>query len=188
MTDAGRTLQGQYAGFVSRLAGFLIDSVVIGATTLVVTWATVSLLVEIGIEIRDCAALEARYPVRAWLCHSLIVVGPVASTAFVVLYGLLFWATTGQTPGKAVMGVRIVRVSGRPMNLITAGRRSLGYVLSFASIGLGFLFILSDDRRQGWHDKIAGTVVIYSWEARQNERFLARVRGGFRRPSKHRPQ
>jgi len=188
MTDADRTLQGQYAGFVSRLAGFLIDSVLIGATTLVATWAAVSLLAEIGIEILDCAALEPQYPVKAWLCHALVVAGPIASTAFIVLYGLIFWATTGQTPGKAVMGVRIVRVNGRPMNLITAARRTIGYLLSLASVGLGFLVILSDDRRRAWHDRFAGTVVIYSWEARQNERLLERVRGGFRRPSKHRNQ
>ena len=46
--------------------------------------------------------------------------------------------------------------------------RLLTYGLSLAAVGIGFLFILSDDRRQGWHDKIAGTCVIYSWKARQS--------------------
>jgi uncharacterized RDD family membrane protein YckC len=38
---------------------------------------------------------------------------------------------------------------------------------------LGFFWILIDDRRQGWHDKIAGTLVIYTWEAHHEERFLS---------------
>jgi uncharacterized RDD family membrane protein YckC len=37
---------------------------------------------------------------------------------------------------------------------------------------LGFLWILIDNRRQGWHDKMAGTCVIYNWPARPDENFL----------------
>ena len=63
------------------------------------------------------------------------------------------------------------------MNLVTGIRRLLGYLVSTGSLGMGFLWMLIDDRRQGWHDKIAGTCVVYSWEARQNEEFLDRVMG-----------
>jgi uncharacterized RDD family membrane protein YckC len=185
-TASAASLQGQFAGYASRLAAFLVDSVVIGATTLLATWAAVSLLGEIGIEIRDCGAVDTRYVVRAWLCRILFLAAPLAGTAFIVAYNLIFWATTGQTPGKAVMGVRIVRLNGCPMNLLTAVRRQVGYLLSLASGGLGYLVILADDRRQGWHDKLAGTCVIYAWEARQNERLLERLRRGPRRqPNRH---
>jgi uncharacterized RDD family membrane protein YckC len=51
--------------------------------------------------------------------------------------------------------------------------RYLGYSLSAISLFLGFFWILIDDRRQGWHDKIAGTLVIYTWEAHHEERFLS---------------
>jgi uncharacterized RDD family membrane protein YckC len=49
----------------------------------------------------------------------------------------------------------------------------IGYLLGFVSLGFGFLWILVSDRRQGWHDLLAGTYVIYTWAARPDERFLA---------------
>jgi uncharacterized RDD family membrane protein YckC len=45
-------------------------------------------------------------------------------------------------------------------------RRFLGYILSIFAMWIGFLWILLDNRRQGWPDKIAGTFVIYAWDAR----------------------
>jgi uncharacterized RDD family membrane protein YckC len=40
---------------------------------------------------------------------------------------------------------------------------------------LGFFWILIDDRRQGWHDKIAGTCVVYTWHARPDETFFRKL-------------
>jgi uncharacterized RDD family membrane protein YckC len=72
-----------------------------------------------------------------------------------------FWRRYGATPGKLAVGVRIVdaRTGGTP----PTGRlvlRLLCYVLSAAPLYLGFLWIAFDRRKQGWHDKIAGTLVI----------------------------
>jgi hypothetical protein len=59
--------------------------------------------------------------------------------------------------------------------------RWLGYQLCLATLGIGFLWVLVDDRRMGWHDKLARTCVIYSWKAVQNQRLLramdSRLRG-----------
>ena len=170
-------LRGQYAGFASRLVAFLIDRSVIALVIFVATWAAISLLGYLGIDITDC---DSHPPVKARVCEFLLIAGPLAATAFLFLYDLFFWATSGQSPGKAVMGVRVVRVSGEPMGLLTAARRVVGYALSLGTLGLGFLVILSDDRRQGWHDKLAGTCVIYSWKARESRRVVERVRQVFR--------
>ena len=139
-------------------------------------WAAIEALAFIGVDVRDCPDLDSATPAIAYLCHGALVVGVLAGTWGPVLYALLFWSTTGQTPGKAVMGVRIVRLDGKPLNLVTAVRRILGYGLSMVTFGVGFLVVLSDDRRQGWHDKIAGTCVIYSWKARQGTSLLGRAR------------
>ena len=72
------------------------------------------------------------------------------------------------------MGIKIVRMDGRRVIFLVAIRRLLGYLACFLSLGIGFLYVLIDDQRQGWHDTIAGTCVVYSWEARQNEQFLVR--------------
>jgi uncharacterized RDD family membrane protein YckC len=54
-------------------------------------------------------------------------------------------------------------------------RRFIGYFIS-GILFLGFLWVLLDSRRQGWHDKIAGTFVIYSWEAKTPPPDLATLR------------
>lgn len=77
---------------------------------------------------------------------------------FVVLAG-----TGGQTAGMRILGIYIIRVDGRPFSLKQAALRHLvGYPLSTAAFFLGFLWMLWDPRQQGWHDKLAGTIVVVS--------------------------
>ena len=72
-----------------------------------------------------------------------------------------FWAWKMATPGKMAINAVIVdeKTLGRP----TAGQligRYLGYFLSTMFLGLGLMWVGWDARKQGWHDKLAGTVVI----------------------------
>ncbi len=76
-----------------------------------------------------------------------------------VAYDVGFWMLVGQTPGKRLMGVRVVRSDAQRLRWGNAIRRELAYPLS-ALLFLGYLWILFDNRRQGWHDKLAGTVVV----------------------------
>lgn len=66
----------------------------------------------------------------------------------------------GRTPGKKLLGLRVVRLSGEPMGWWPAFERFGGYAASLATGSLGFLQILWDPNRQGVHDKVVGTVVI----------------------------
>lgn len=72
------------------------------------------------------------------------------------------WSTTGQTVGMIAMRIRIVRIDGQPMSWATGLVRYAGYILSIISLGLGLLWILWDRDKQGWHDKIARTLVVRS--------------------------
>jgi uncharacterized RDD family membrane protein YckC len=77
---------------------------------------------------------------------------------FVVLAGI-----GGQTAGMRILGIYIVRVDGRPFTLrLAAVRHLIGYPLSMALFFLGFLWMLWDPRQQGWHDKLAHTIVVVS--------------------------
>jgi uncharacterized RDD family membrane protein YckC len=77
---------------------------------------------------------------------------------FVVLAGI-----GGQTAGMRILGIYIVRVDGRPFTMRQATLRHLiGYPLSTAAFFLGFLWMLWDPRQQGWHDKLARTIVVMS--------------------------
>jgi uncharacterized RDD family membrane protein YckC len=70
------------------------------------------------------------------------------------------WKVKGTTIGGIVFGLRVVRRDGRPMDWATAIVRALSCFLSMVVAGLGFIWIAIDDDKQGWHDKIAGTVVV----------------------------
>ena len=65
----------------------------------------------------------------------------------------------GQTPGKRVLGIRVVRLDGQPVTWWHAFERAGGYAAGFATGTLGFAQIYWDPNRQAIHDKIAGTVV-----------------------------
>jgi uncharacterized RDD family membrane protein YckC len=75
-------------------------------------------------------------------------------------YGAIMWKIKGTTIGGTVFNLKVVRVDGRPIDWATAIVRALGCFLSLAVVGLGFLWIVFDDGKQAWHDKIAGTMVV----------------------------
>lgn len=76
------------------------------------------------------------------------------------LYFTCFVAVTGQTPGKMVLGLKVVPVERGIMTFGMAFLRWVGYIVSSFFFYLGFVWIAFDPRKQGWHDKIAGTVVV----------------------------
>jgi len=76
------------------------------------------------------------------------------------LYGALMWKLKGSTVGGIVCGLKVVRLDDRPIDWGTAIVRALSCFLSLFVMGFGFIWIVFDDQRQSWHDKIAGTVVV----------------------------
>lgn len=74
---------------------------------------------------------------------------------------LAFWIARGATPGKMAISARIVDAStgGRPSTGQLIGRY-LAYYVSALPFFLGFFWVAFDRRKQGWHDKLAGTVVV----------------------------
>ncbi|MGV3573149.1 MAG: RDD family protein [Ramlibacter sp.] len=74
---------------------------------------------------------------------------------------LAFWIYKGATPGKMLVSARIVdAATGGPLTRWQAVLRYLAYFISLLPFGLGYLWVAFDRRKQGWHDKIAGTVVV----------------------------
>jgi uncharacterized RDD family membrane protein YckC len=173
--QADKGLQGQYAGFFSRLLAFLLDVVILVAATVLVSATVDSLLGVLGTDLQRCADHTRGTPLRFAACSIATRSLPVIQVSVIPLYYLVSWSLSGQTPGKAALGVRIVRVNGKRMGLVTAAVRYVGYLVSMLALGLGFFWILVDDRRQGWHDKMARTCVIYTWSARTDQYFLWRV-------------
>jgi uncharacterized RDD family membrane protein YckC len=75
-------------------------------------------------------------------------------------YAASMWKTKGTTVGGIICNLRVVRLDDRPLDWATAIVRALGCFLSFALGGLGFVWVVFDDEKQSWHDKIAGTTVV----------------------------
>jgi len=75
-------------------------------------------------------------------------------------YGAIMWKLKGTTIGGILCNLKVVRVDGRELDWSTTIVRALSCFLSLIVAGLGFLWIVFDDGRQAWHDKIAGTAVV----------------------------
>lgn len=87
--------------------------------------------------------------------------GGVVSTIITFGYYWYFWTrNNGQTPGKTLMKIRVVKKDGTPMRDADAIVRVIGYYIGGAILLLGFLWALWDPNRQGWHDKLANTYVV----------------------------
>lgn len=66
----------------------------------------------------------------------------------------------GQTIGKMVMGICVIRQNGQPLRFSDAALRAFMYLFNNITFGIGFIWGLIDEKRQGWHDKVAKTLVI----------------------------
>ena len=78
-----------------------------------------------------------------------------------LLYFAGFWAWRGGTPGQLLLGIQVRRESdGARISFGRGCLRFFGYIVSIWVIYIGLIWVAFDPRKQGWHDKIAGTVVI----------------------------
>jgi uncharacterized RDD family membrane protein YckC len=129
-----------YAGFWPRAAALVIDALI--ASVILVPLMVV--------------AFGMRRVSLGWELLALFAVAVAV---------IAFWRTCGATPGKLALGVKIVDAkTGLPPSTARLAVRFLAYFVSAFPLYLGFLWAAVDRRKQGWHDKIARTVVINSEE------------------------
>ena len=153
--------QGHYAGAVSRLAAFAAD---VGASWGLYTLGlgAVSLTVEL--------ATGRTFSVDRHQIATLVVL-----VAWEFVYFAYQWALNGKTIGMAMLGIQVVKADGTSLTSREATLRTLALPLSIVVFGLGFIGILVQRERRALHDLLAGTAVIYSWDARAARlRWLAR--------------
>lgn len=157
------TMQGHYAGSVSRLAAYIVDT------------AVSSGLFAAGLALVSYAAQVVTGRVIGWSRQDVLVA--VLLAAWQLLYFGYSWASGGKTFGMTVLGVQVVRADGMIIDPWRGVLRALVFPLSFLLFGLGFAGILVQREHRALHDLIAGTAVVYSWDARSARlRFLSRSR------------
>lgn len=153
--------QGHYAGAVTRLVAFGAD---VGASWGLFTVGAAALTFSIEL------VTGAKFSLTDHQLASL-----VALAMWEFLYFAYQWSLGGKTIGMAVLGIRVVRTDGMPIGPRQAVVRTLTLPLSFLLLGLGFIGILLNRDRHAFHARLAGTVVVYSWDARAARlRWLAR--------------
>lgn len=125
------------AGFWNRVAALLIDSIILAIV--------ISILSAI-LGISD----DPGNPI------SLLI-----SLVLQFFYYGYFWSKTGQSIGKRLMGIKVVKSDGSILPFAIAGLRgSVGYLISSFILGLGYLWAAFDANKETWHDKIFSTTVI----------------------------
>ncbi len=156
----------RYGGVVSRGLALLADTVVLALLLAGTSWVVPELasrLFGIPTDPARCGSGTEWWRVRAHLCHALGWLTPLAALAFPPLYRVGFWSVTGRTPGMALLGLRLLRTDLQPIGFSIAIRRWALRVGSVLALGLGFLPVLFSTRRQAFHDRFAGTVVVHDW-------------------------
>lgn len=135
----------EYVGFWARVGAALIDTVLVSVVIIPLLAAVYGWTYTDG-----KFALVAEGPASffiSWVAPAIAVIA--------------FWLYRQATPGKMAISARIVDAeTGRPPTTRQAIGRYLAYYVSIFPFGLGMLWVAFDRRKQGWHDKLAGTVVV----------------------------
>ena len=139
-----------YAGFVTRTLAISVDVFLINIS-----------LAMLGIVIGLALSL---FGDQLQTDVTTVIAGAAFWVLATVVYFVSFWTLAGETQGMRLMGLRIVSMHGERVGVRQSLRRLVGMVLSALLLMTGFLLILLDDRRQGLHDKIARTFVVYDEE------------------------
>jgi uncharacterized RDD family membrane protein YckC len=159
---AGRRLAGPF----SRLLGLIIDNLVLGVMTLPLTLPGVLMVLK-GLE--DCEQVTDGSAVAVECTEDTIQVGWMIGGIALLIVGFLVlvwiyarWLGKGATPGMRITGNRLVDVnSGLPIGTGRGfGRALFANLISSSLCALGYLWALWDGRRQTWHDKVVGSVVV----------------------------
>ncbi|MDK2847185.1 MAG: hypothetical protein PWP34_538 [Desulfuromonadales bacterium] len=137
-----------YAGFWVRCVAAIVDSIAVWILQLLLTLAMGAM---VGL-IAPNSGSES--------FASIILLG-LFSSAVGMAYYVVFTGACGQTPGKMLLRLKVVRSDGTGMTYGRAALREiLGKFVSGITLGVGYLMVAFDDRKQGLHDKIADTCVI----------------------------
>ena len=150
----------KFAGFWRRLIAFMIDNTIVTIifSVFCIIAATAYVFGAISSN-SDAWIVDLTDPTSSF---SIMLMSCLLYFIIMFFYFTYFHGATGRTPGKMLLGLQVVSADGAPISFGTAFLRTVGYLISslLFTFPLGFIWAAFDKRKQGWHDKIAGTVVI----------------------------
>ncbi len=135
-----------YSGLITRGVAFALDAALLDL---------VAIVVGVG-----ASLILSLLHIPGELKTILAAVGTAVYILWLVGYFVFFWSTTGQTPGARAMQFKVQTREGGRITVRRAAIRCVGLVLAALPLFLGFVPILYDDKRRGFQDHFAGTVVV----------------------------
>jgi len=139
-------------GFWLRSMAFVIDHLI-----LLFTLAIFTVVGFLAAEIGSGGAREFFFYQQARIVLPILL--PLA-IVLVIAYFAFFHGAWGQTIGKMILGLRVVKTDGQPLSFSRALARTIVYALSAIPFFLGFFWVGFTSSKRSWHDLIAGTMVI----------------------------
>ena len=142
-----------HANILARFLALLIDSVLLSVVVAVIYAVFGGFMALIG---------GSENPLLNVVAAASLVVMMLA--LFLLQFGYFgyFWSTSGQTPGMRLTNVKVVdQATGQPISFVVGALRgSLGYYISGALFGLGYIWAIFDENNEAWHDKLFRTWVV----------------------------
>jgi uncharacterized RDD family membrane protein YckC len=159
MREGGQALGvRRYAGFWIRFVARLIDGVILYIAQLIVSIPLTLMMGGVGATLRPGANPAALFSAMAGLLGVTVVI----NLAIAVTYEAYFLSTRGATPGKMVLGLKVIRADGSPVSVGLAIGRYFAMMLSWLILAIGYIMAGFDDEKRSLHDRICETRVIYA--------------------------
>ena len=135
--------QGSNTGLLRRLAAIMYDTLLVVAVLFMVTVPFIAVRGGEPVEIGD----------NTWYRIALVIV--------IYAFFIGFWTRSGRTLGMQSWGLQLETMDGDRPTLATASVRFMAAIISWAPLGLGFLWQLLDKDKLTWHDRISGTHIVH---------------------------
>ena len=142
-----------YAGFLRRLFAVIIDDIFI---------SIISFVISLPFGLVNMLILSGNSGMEFPIMMTLNIISQITLIAFAVIYPVYFIAKKGATPGKMILGIKVIRkdATGEIGYTNAFLRESIGKFISGIAFGLGYITMVKDPYKQTWHDKLAKTIVI----------------------------
>lgn len=142
----------QYGGFWRRVGALMLDGLILS----VANFAVSSILgLTMGPRVSPVPGEISYTSFTALLGVSFLI-----NLAIALAYQVFFLTRNGATPGKMVLGLKVIRADGGPISPGLAIGRYLSYILDALILGIGYLMVAFDKEKRALHDHICGTRVI----------------------------
>ena len=137
-----------YAGFWERFAASVIDGFISFLITLIIMIPSILAILLAGVDLEYLEVLAE-------------VIYYIIGIPLSWLYYAIFESSSFQgTPGKMILGIKVVNLNKEPISFMQASGRYFGKMLSVIICYIGFIMAAFTDRKQGLHDVMAGTLII----------------------------